>query len=305
MPPRPSSLHRALRAWGHQGWLRFGVRDRLIRALVSPDKHSLVSFEVPFFEHRYAGSFDSFIDWSVYFYGAYERDEVILLRRLARPGAVMLDVGANVGHHALALASLCSAIHAFEPFSPVRELMAAQLARNGIRNVHVHPVGLADRDAELPFFAPPGTNRGIGSFVAATGDAGGDERLRVVQGDAYLRERGIRGVDLVKIDVEGFEKQVLEGLQRTLAESRPLLLVEFSGATRAAFGTEDALRRVLPRDYRYWLIRKPKPVMALLSPDGVELQPLDFGSDEGNLVVAPHEAGDLSSLLQRGDRRNA
>jgi hypothetical protein len=102
-----------LRTAGQAEWLRFGVRDRIIRFFHNPDTCSPESFIAPFFGAKYAGNFDTFIDWSVYYYGAYAKEELRLfddfLRTMEQP--VVLDVGANIGHH-----TLFAAMHSKEVF---------------------------------------------------------------------------------------------------------------------------------------------------------------------------------------------
>src|SRR5215472_14769316 len=92
-----------LRAVGHQRYLRFGVRDRVLRRLDDPDITASAEFVAPFFGARYRGNFDTFVDWSAYYYGAYERDDLEVIGDLIAPldAPTFVDVGANVGHHTL------------------------------------------------------------------------------------------------------------------------------------------------------------------------------------------------------------
>ena len=107
------------------------------------------------------------IDWLVYYFGGYELDELELLREVlkGRKDPVALDVGANVGHHALYMASFCAHVHAFEPFDEVGRHVVEKIERNGLNSISLHAVGLSDRDDELPYFAPTGSNVGNGTFV--------------------------------------------------------------------------------------------------------------------------------------------
>ena len=61
--------------------------------------------------------------------------------------------------------------------------------------------------------------------------------------------RAPRSIDAVRIDVEGFEKNVLLGLQQTLAKYRPSVLMEFSPSTQESFAGIDEFRSLLPGDY--------------------------------------------------------
>src|SRR5271157_3775040 len=105
-----SSWRIRLARWiGHLRWAPRG-QDGLIRLLCNPDTAAPVAFEVDFFGLRYRGSLSDFIDWSVYFYGAYARNELSVLRQFAallhgeHRRVVYLDVGVNVGQHLLFIA---------------------------------------------------------------------------------------------------------------------------------------------------------------------------------------------------------
>ncbi len=79
-----------LRWLGRREWIPFGVRDRVIRHFADPNLQTPNPYEVEFFGMRYRGDLSNFIDWSVYFYGAYEKANLALLRDLARDGRLSL-----------------------------------------------------------------------------------------------------------------------------------------------------------------------------------------------------------------------
>jgi hypothetical protein len=110
-------LRKGVRWIGRRRWIRFGVRNRLARFVHDPDRAPADEFAVPFYGQRYVGNFASFIDWSVYYFGAYSEAELELLGRIlaVRGGGCCLDVGANVGHHTLFLASRAASVIALSP----------------------------------------------------------------------------------------------------------------------------------------------------------------------------------------------
>ena len=114
-------IQKTLRLLGHCHWLRFGVRDRIIRLMHNPDTAASKEFDVPFFGAKYHGNFDCYLDWLVYYYGAYGQEELRLigdvLRTLKEP--VFMDVGANIGNHTLFAAKFSKLVLAFEPFEDV------------------------------------------------------------------------------------------------------------------------------------------------------------------------------------------
>jgi FkbM family methyltransferase len=158
--------------------------------------------------------------------GVFEKRELLALERLLRAGSAprrtCLDVGANIGNHALFLAGLFEEVLAFEPNRRTFRLLElnAELAPN----VRAFNLGLSDRAAELPARMER-LNVG-GARIVSDGEA--DTTFRVVTLDAFLADRPDVHVDFVKIDVEGHEAQALAGARETLARHRPMLAMEMN-----------------------------------------------------------------------------
>ena len=295
---RAPALDRGLRWLGHQRWLRYGVRDRLLRLLRHPERVDDRAFEVPFAGFVYPGQMNRWIDWIVYYYGAYELDELELLRTLLthRPEAVALDIGANVGHHALYLASFCAEVHAFEPYETVSRCLDEKVRRNRLAHIHLHRVGLGERDEELDFFAPQGANTGTGTFVAGheTQNNRLAGRLRLVRADDYLARLRLSTVDLIKIDVEGFELSVLRGLRATLGRYRPMVMMELSDQARIELTNHAEFMALFPPGYVANVVRSQRNRLVLLGERGCALEALHWDCEPTpggyiNLLLRPNE----------------
>ncbi|MEI7443659.1 MAG: FkbM family methyltransferase [Burkholderiales bacterium] len=170
--------------------------------------------------------------------GLYERDLLTALfdgvlepwrARFAETAA--LDVGANIGNHACFLSKKFAEVHAFEPSPTFVHLLHANRLVNRAQNIVIHPVGLGREDADLPFSEAIEGNLGSSSFLTRGSTVEATHSLPVRRGDAYLSSHPpTRPVALVKIDVEGFETDVIDGLRGVLAEHRPFVLFESSTA---------------------------------------------------------------------------
>jgi FkbM family methyltransferase len=134
----------------------------------------------------------------------------------------VIDVGANIGAFALhqALKKRAKRVIAFEPSPTVFRRLTANLELNGLQNVHVHNVAVGDRCCSLPFLELPM------SVNSRIGDNGQRAALRVacVTLDSVLKPLNIRKVNMIKIDTEGYEKQVLEGASETLQRTERLII---------------------------------------------------------------------------------
>ena len=129
---------------------------------------------------------------------------------------IILDVGANVGQSALNMLETFpkAEIHCFEPVSPTFAMLQRNLSGTRCRCVH-SAVGNSVGEARISV----GRNSLTNSLVnARDGDA--FETVPVTTVDAYREERSLSNVDLLKIDVEGFDLNVLEGASRSFSEGR-------------------------------------------------------------------------------------
>jgi len=283
-----------LQLLARQRWIRRGVRERILRAIADPSTQPDTPFEAPFFGMRYRGRRSSYIDWNVWFYGSYETELLELIRDVLadRPGSVFFDVGANVGHHTLFASRHAEMVHAFEPFEPVRRALLEKVAANGLANVTVHAFGLGDATEALPYAAPVGANQGSGRFLQPLEDAPAGDALPIVKGDEFAAS--LARLDMVKIDVEGFEPQVLGGLRETLARLRPCVLYENSATTQRGIPTAQALASLFPPEYRFFHVRKRRGKLLVFEWPGYRLTPLDAvagGSEE--VLAVPGERRQL------------
>lgn len=288
----PSIQYTLLRALGHADWVRRGIRDRTIRLACDPERGQSCPFTVPFYKFQYRGDLASYIDWNVYFYGAYEKGLLRLVEDIvvARPGAVVFDIGANVGHHALAMAGWATMVHAFEPYPAVARLLSERVAENPLANIRLHPFGLGERNQLLEYFAPTGRgNLGTGSFVPAhaTGYNERHGQLEVRHGDAVVEELGLDRLDFVKLDVEGFEHAVLLGLRATLERFRPAILMELSAETQRSLGSPENLRSALPTGYVINAVATDRPLALLFNRPRYRLVEFDFEVVPAYLLMQP------------------
>jgi FkbM family methyltransferase len=125
----------------------------------------------------------------------------------------------------------------FEPNPPVFELLRNNLARN-VHNAAAVNMALSNTNMELPFFIDTSGNLGKSTLNKnVKSEQCQTITVSAVRGDEYLAE--VSGIDFIKIDVEGHEGEVIEGLQGIISKSQPLLLIEWnSDDTRHNFNSE-------------------------------------------------------------------
>ena len=179
---------------------------------------------------------------------------------------MVVDAGANTGVYALAVAATCpdASIVAFEPSPTVVEQCRTNVRANGFADrVDVRAVGLGSETGEATFYRS--TYDELGSFNA--GNAGAWEAsvadtvsVPVATVDGLVADGEMPPPDHLKVDVEGFEYEVLAGARETLRRHRPVVYLEVHDVPDA-----DAVvvqRRLLP------------PVLEFLGGVGEQLAPL-------------------------------
>lgn len=162
-------------------------------------------------------------------HGLYEKENLALLLRLLRTleQPVVLDIGANIGNHTLAFATVAAQVHAFEPVPHIHALLRRNVEQNTLGNVTLHALALSDRDGEATIHMVKAGNFGASGFDQRGNDT---EAVQVQKrrGDALLADLGVARVDLLKIDVEAHEVYVLQGLMDTLRRDLPFITMEWN-----------------------------------------------------------------------------
>jgi FkbM family methyltransferase len=207
---------------------------------------------------------------NLFWLGESDRWELLHARRMVGPGAVIFDVGANFGYYALMLAAGlrkdCE-VHAFEPTEATFQRLSRHIALNEMDCIHAHRLALSDAPGTASMH---GREHNSGAAFLELGEG----EVRVSTLDEFVAERGLRRLDFMKIDVEGFEERVLRGGERVLRELRPHILFEVQPITLERAGSSvDRLATLLTsHGYR------------LLQADRERLVPLVRSNDPGYLV---------------------
>jgi FkbM family methyltransferase len=193
---------------------------------------------------------DRYIGQALEQYGEYSAQESDFLVSLVRQGDMVVEVGANIGAHTVGLARQVGAsgrVVAFEPQRACYALLQAQVALNQLDNVNAYWSALGQRRGELWVPAAKYSESGNFGGIALTDVPQEDgEKVSVGTLDEFLPSEN---VTLLKIDVEGMEREVLEGGLGLLERAQPLLYVENDRVHRS----KALIDLLLDHDYRlYW-----------------------------------------------------
>jgi len=159
--------------------------------------------------------------------GTYEPYMQSAFAKFIRPGATVYDVGAHSGYHSLLCALLVGPsgrVIAFEPNPRNRASIEQQLLANPEAPVTVSSYALSDRCGSFAFDTSQGSSQGRLSDH-------GDINVEARQLDSLISNEGFPAPDIIKIDVEGYEEQLLRGAMKTIEEFRPVILCDHNDDT--------------------------------------------------------------------------
>jgi FkbM family methyltransferase len=168
---------------------------------------------------------------SRYLYGMHEYVASSVFVANISAGSVVLDVGANLGEYTVLAgraAGQQGSVIAYEPNPTARQRIARNVDASGLRNVEISPHALASDDG-VATLRVPGDESGLGTL--RPGVLGTEFRVELRRLDGILDKQHRGRISMIKLDVEGFEFQVIEGAQETIAESRPVILYECAEET--------------------------------------------------------------------------
>lgn len=174
----------------------------------------------------------------------FEVDVSAFFRDQIRPGMVVFDVGANIGHFTLLAAKrvgLSGRVHAFEASAAEYRKLSANIAVNRLSNVVANPTAVCERSGTATFHicsVGRGLYNSLGTPIQTTATS---VEVPCVSLDAYLDAAQVTRVDVLKIDVEGAEPAVLRGAASLLSRpDAPIVVCEFCDATLRGMGSSSA-----------------------------------------------------------------
>ncbi|KJH88255.1 hypothetical protein UG46_02285 [Pseudomonas fluorescens] len=238
-------------------------------------------------------------------HGAYDKSGLYLIERLLskleRP--ICLDIGANIGNHVLVISRHAEIVFAFEPQPDVYKVLVKNLSDNGISNVRAFPFGLSNWAGTARMSVVDAANTGATSFAPhAAAVSSIEAELR--HGDEEVKRLGITKIDFIKIDVEGLESLVIDGLKAVIASSKPIIMLEWnSTATKDGF-RENALFTNLFAGFSVFSVTSShdrpatgesnfqktiRKLRRMFFKPAVSIEYFDENDDYGNIILVPSD----------------
>ena len=156
------------------------------------------------------------------FYGNWEPTITFMFKKIIKPGMVVLDVGANMGYYTLLSAKLMKGtgkIYAFEPTSGGFKRLKTNISLNNFNNIKIENIGLSNENKKIK--AKIRHSWKLDGLVEPK-----EDNINMMKLDDYLQKNKINKVNFIKIDVDGYEYEVLKGAEKTLKKDKPVLCLE-------------------------------------------------------------------------------
>jgi FkbM family methyltransferase len=209
--------------------------------------------------------------------GDWEPEVTHALRRVIRPGMTFIDVGANVGYFTLIAAQILHGngqIHSFEADPQMHQLLVDNINLNWFfEGVHAHQKAVYSEETNLRFHKrlKYQANSSIAELtadeLASINDVSESFEVEALRLDHYIEQAAAGRVDVIKIDVEGAEPRVFQGMAQTIENNPDLRIIcEWSPSQLYQTGSSPTEFLAILRDYGF-LIRTVEAPETILEPE--------------------------------------
>jgi FkbM family methyltransferase len=198
---------------------------------------------------------DKWVGKSFSEYGEFSESEVQLFKKTIVNGDVVLDIGANIGAHTVALSRIVGErglVLGFEPERTNYYTLAGNVAINNLKNTRVYQMAVADESGEISIpeldFEKTTNFGGLELSKKGTYDRSYSVPMTTVD------KLNLKKLNFMKIDVEGMEREVLLGAEKSIKQFRPILYAESDRPEKS----EDLIS--LLKSYGYKIFRHTAPM---------------------------------------------
>jgi len=170
----------------------------------------------------------TWIGAKIIYTGDYESPLKKIFRSMIKKGDHVLDIGANIGFHTLYFAELVGSsgiVTAFEPVPVNYKALSNNIKLNKVQNIVAKNIALGTKNETITIRADENSDN-PGSYNLF--DKQGNVTIECRIGDEIVAEN--ESVDFIKIDVEGYESFVIEGLIQTITKHKPVIIFEYDKA---------------------------------------------------------------------------
>ncbi len=175
---------------------------------------------------------DKGLERFIYAYGTFEAGTLYAIEKCLRRNDTFFDIGSNIGLMSLLASQVIGehgTVYAFEPEPAVFSSLRQNIEINRVRNVRAFPIALGSARTTETIYSNLDKSRGSASLIRPHEDLTEGIEVQVDTLDEFTIRENISDTRMMKIDVEGWELEVLQGAKRLLSScSAPIICIEYS-----------------------------------------------------------------------------
>jgi FkbM family methyltransferase len=202
------------------------------------------------------------IGYSLFYWGKFEEKEIQIFNNMlqSKSKPVILDIGANIGCHCIrwAKSNPTALLYAFEPSPSTRDILERNIKNNKVgNNIKALPFAVSNQTGKASFY----------NCIDNAYSSLKDTKRKIVEKvidvdmitiDKFVENFKVGKIDLIKIDVEGFENEVIEGGVNSLRKFKPDLFVEIYQGTNSNEKPEKTIEVLLELGYNAYVLNDGK-----------------------------------------------
>lgn len=166
---------------------------------------------------------NGYVDASIYAFKVFEKDILTKAVKYIKKDSVIFDIGANIGQHSIIFSLHGSHVYSFEPNNFIFEQFVKSISLNGISNITPLNYGIASEENVYDLYVNP---KNVGNATLIKKNDFKHIKVNIKTLENFHQH--IDKVDFVKIDVEGFELEVILGNQGFFEKFKPFVWLEFT-----------------------------------------------------------------------------
>lgn len=204
---------------------------------------------------------DDGVERSLYYTGSYESGTLDFIKNHLKKEDCFVDVGANIGLMSIEASKAVGSqgkVYSFEPHPKTVKILRFNIDLNSIKNIDVIEKGIGSKSGEAKIYDRWDVNRGGASLLSSNSEQDSYD-IQIVSLDEVLENVK---VDMIKIDVEGFELEALKGAKKILSsKTPPILIVECTLETEHQGYTREELYKWLKNtncNYKFYKLKGSK-----------------------------------------------
>ena len=201
---------------------------------------------------------------TIYSYGTYEAGTIFVMENCLRPGDVFIDVGGNIGFMSLAASKFVGNkghVYSFEPEPETFAILKNNIEINELKNISASNLALGSAKEKATIYSDVDKNKGEASLIKnQSNNAQKESEISIETLDNFATTNDISNIRMIKIDVQGWELEVLKGANNIFTKpNAPIICIEYSKWHKVQNGELlDIYNYITSNDYMIFKLEKGK-----------------------------------------------